>query len=403
MIDRRLFLQQSGLAGLTATIAAPRVAFADAPIENRLIVIVLRGGLDGIHALAPHADPDYRRLRPALALAAPGTGGGVLDLDGVFGLHRALAPLQQLYTANELLPIPAVATRYRRRSHFDGQNVLESGSGKPFGARDGWLNRAISGLNAGDLRLGLGLGPAVPLILQGKARIQTWAESTLPEVDEDFLARLAFTYETDPLFGQALADARNTPNAPNSQKSMPDEVQKRKPRTPRNKEFEKAATAAAALLASSAGPRIAVMESQGWDTHFAQDRRLTALLGQLAHGVISLRDGLGNAWKKTAVIVVSEFGRTAAENGTRGTDHGTGGLALLAGGAVKGGRIGGKWPGLSPAGLYQNRDLRPTTGLESIFKAALIDHMGLSQAFVEDTVFPDSRGVQPLSSTFRRP
>jgi uncharacterized protein (DUF1501 family) len=145
------------------------------------------------------------------------------------------------------------------------------------------------------------------------------------------------------------------------------------------------------------------MESQGWDTHFAQDRRLTALLGQLAHGVISLRDGLGNAWKKTAVIVVSEFGRTAAENGTRGTDHGTGGLALLAGGAVKGGRIGGKWPGLSPAGLYQNRDLRPTTGLESIFKAALIDHMGLSQAFVEDTVFPDSRGVQPLSSTFRRP
>lgn len=396
MIDRRLFLQQSGIAGLTAAVATPGVAFAAAPTENRLIVIVLRGGLDGLHALVPHADPDYRRLRPTLTLPAPGTEGGILDLDGAFGLHPALSPLQQLYAAGEFLPIPAVATNYRRRSHFDGQNVLENGSGKPFGARDGWLNRAITGLNGGERRLGLGLGPAVPLILQGKARIQTWAQSTLPEVDEDFLARLAFTYEADPIFGQALADARNAPDA------MSDSMQKRKSRTPRNKEFEKAASAAATLLASSGGPRIAVMESQGWDTHFAQDRRLTSLLGQLARGIITLRDGLGDAWQRTTVVVVSEFGRTAAENGTRGTDHGTGGLALLAGGGVKGGKVGGRWPGLSPAGLYQNRDLHPTTSLESIFKAALIDHLRLSPSYVEDTVFPDSRDIPPLSGAFRR-
>lgn len=395
MIDRRLFLQQSGVTGLTAIIAAPRVALAAAPTENRLIVIVLRGGLDGLHALPPYADPDYRRLRPTLAVAAPGNDSGALYLDGSFGLHPALVPLLPMFSAGEFLPIPAVATRYRRRSHFDGQNVLETGSGKPFGARDGWLNRAITGLNAGDRRLGLGLGPATPLILQGEARIQTWSESRLPEVDEDFLSRLAFTYEADPLFGQALADIRNKPNTT-------DGMQMGKSRTPRNKEFEKAATAAATLLAGSDGPRIAVIESLGWDTHFGQTRRLADLLGQLARGIVSLRDGLGNSWQKTAIIAVSEFGRTAAENGTRGTDHGTGGLAMLAGGAVQGGKIGGTWPGLSPAGLYENRDLRPTTGIESIFKAALIEHMGLSRSFVEDTVFPGSRGTPPLSSAFRR-
>lgn len=395
MINRRLFLQQSGLTGLSAVMAAPGVAFAAAPTENRLIVIVLRGGLDGLHALAPYADPEYRRLRPSLALAPPGSEGGVLDLDGGFGLHPALAPLSPLFSKGELLPIPAVATRYRRRSHFDGQNVLETGRDKPFVARDGWLNRAITGLNAGDRRLGLGLGPAVPLILQGAARVQTWSESKLPEVDEDFLSRLAFTYESDPLFGQALADARNAP------KGM-DGMQMGKSRTPRNKEFEKTAKTAATLLARSAGPRIAVIEALGWDTHFGQIRRLNDLLGQLARGIMALRDGLGDNWRKTAIIAISEFGRTAAENGTRGTDHGTGGLAILAGGAVQGGKIGGKWPGLSPDRLYENRDLRPTTAAESIFKAALTDHMGLSQNFVEDTVFPNSRSTQPLSGVFRR-
>ncbi|MDP4593847.1 MAG: DUF1501 domain-containing protein [Beijerinckiaceae bacterium] len=392
LFDRRRFLQGAGVVTLAA-LTHSHAAFARTPGDNRLVFVILRGALDGLHALPPHADAAYRALRPQIALGKPGSENGALDLNGYFGLHPALAPLKGLFAASELLAIPAAATRYRQRSHFDAQNMLENGSGKPFGARDGWLNRAIVGLNAGDRRLGLSLGPSLPLLMQGPAHVQTWAPSSLPKADGDFLHQLAQVYAADPLFASALADATGAMKPKLEDKMM-------RGRTPRNQQFSIAAKAAAQLLAREDGPRIAVMDMQGWDTHFAQERRLSALFKQLSEGIMDLKSGLGATWSKTAVIVVSEFGRTAAENGNRGTDHGTGGLALLAGGAVRGGRIGGHWPGLSEKALFEGRDVRPANDFEGIFKAAMIRHLGLREGFVEDTVFPGSRGAKMMEGVF---
>ncbi|MGE3642636.1 MAG: DUF1501 domain-containing protein [Beijerinckiaceae bacterium] len=391
--DRRLFLQGAG-ASVLAALTHARAAFASTPGDNRLVVIVLRGALDGLHALPPWADPRYRTLRPLIAVPKPGEEKGALDLNGYFGLHPALAPLQPLYAAKELLFVPAASTRYRERSHFDAQNMLENGSGKPFGARDGWLNRAILGLNGGDRRMGLALGPSMPLLMQGQAHVQQWAPSVLPKADTEFLAALSRVYTADPLFSAALADAQG------ALKPKLDEAEMTN-RAPRNRQFSVAAKAAAQLLARADGPRVAVMDMQGWDTHFAQEVRLTNLFRQLSQGLLELRSGLGDAWGRTAVLVVSEFGRTAAENGNRGTDHGTGGLAMLAGGAIAGGRIAGRWPGLSHNSLFEGRDVAAVNDYESIFKAALIAHLGVRPAFVEDRVFPASRSSPPMERLFK--
>ncbi|WP_417600993.1 DUF1501 domain-containing protein [Pararhodobacter oceanensis] len=388
MLNRRIFLQLSG-AGVIAALHRSGTAFAQTQGEKRFVFIFLRGGLDGLHALPPFVDAAYRRLRPTLALA----GDQVVGLDGYFGLNAALSGLMPLYQAGELALIPAAATRYRERSHFDGQNMLENGSGRPFGARDGWLNRAILGLNGGDRRLGLALGPSVPLLMQGVAGIRTFAVSPLPEVDDDFLFRMGQLYQNDPLFAQAFSAAQAAVQ-PATALTMMD-------RPLAQRDFAISAQVAAELLAAPEGPRIAAMEMQGWDTHHMQQGRLNALLAELAQGIVDLRHGLGAAWGDTVVMVASEFGRTAAENGSRGTDHGTGGLVMLAGGAVAGGQILGDWPGLSARALYESRDVAPLNTCESLFKAVLTQHLGLAESFVEDGVFPDSRGTAPIEGVIR--
>lgn len=392
MLDRRTFLRTTG-AGLIASLAATRTVFAALPGDNRLVCIVLRGGLDGLHALAPYADADYRKLRPTLAIADP-KAGEAHDLDGYFALHPALGPLAELYAAGELVLVPAAATRYRNRSHFDGQNMLENGSGRPFGAKDGWLNRAILAMNEGDRRLGLALGPSVPLILRGAGEVQSWGETQLPEVGEDFLQRLGQVYAHDARFMDALHDATGA-----LKPDMSDYVVGDLPRQRKN--IQRAAHAAADLLSQEEGPRVAVMELQGWDTHISQNQRLASLLPQISDSVMTLKAGLGPVWDRTTVMVVSEFGRTAKENGSRGTDHGTGGIAILAGGALRGGRIAGEWPGLTGRALYEERDVRAVNEYEGIFKALLIGHLGLDQAVVEDRIFPKSVALRPMDGLLR--
>lgn len=377
-MDRRLFIQGTG-AGLLTSLLGGQLALAQAPTDRRFVLLFLRGGLDALHAVVPYKDKNYWDMRRTIGVK------NSLDLNGYFGLHPSLKGLHGLYRAGELSIIPAASTSYRKRSHFDAQNMLENGSGEPYGAADGWLNRAIAGLNGGDNRLGLSVGKQVPLILQGKAGVQTWSQSGLDPVGEDFLGRLGLIYATDPVFAKALADARQTEN-PDMPKAM-----KMMSRGRRASELVPMAMAAGDLLSRPDGPRIAVMESNGWDTHFDQERRLKPLLEQVSDAVLALKKSLGASWDKSLVLVVSEFGRTVAENGNRGTDHGTGGLAIAAGGAIHGGKILGRWPGLSRYDLYQKRDLLAENSYEAIFKSVLMSHMGLSERFVAETVFPGDK------------
>lgn len=397
MLTRRHTLQLMGAAAVAGATNPARLAFGAAPTENRLAFVVLRGGLDGLHALPPHGDRQYYAHRPAIAVPAPGKEGGALDLDGYFGLHPSLAPLMDLYRTKQLLMIPAATTSYRQRSHFDGQNVLENGTGKPSGVSDGWLNRALNKLNDGDRRMGLSIGHAIPLLMRGEASVQTWAPSRLPKAGDDFMQRLAYAYQGDDLFSMALRQGRK------SQQDMPDTMAGMAAQRPggRRQQSKLLAESAGQLLSEPNGPRIAVLEIGGWDTHAGQVNRLHNLLGALAESLIAFKDASGPAWGKTTVIVISEFGRTVAQNGTNGTDHGTGGIAILLGGAVRGGRIGGDWPGLSDRALLDKRDVRPTTDYRSIFKAALIEQAGLPEGYVENVVFPASRAVRPVNGLFR--
>ena len=287
MPDRRLFLKLAGATGLAAV--GSRMAFASAPTEKRLVVVVLRGGLDGLHAVPPYADPEYARLRPNLGLAPPGTDDGALDLDGNFGLHPALAPLHRLYREGGMLVVPAATTRYRNRSHFDGQNLLENGSGIPFGAKDGWLNRAIAGLDRSDRRLGLALGPSVPLLLQGPARVATWADSPLPRADEDFLRRLAHAYRGDPLFLPGVGGCRGQHGPP----SMGGEAERGQGTG------DGGGARAGQLLAQEGGPRVRGHRVPGLGYPFRTGLAARAPCSDSwSAGIVALKSGLGAHWPR---------------------------------------------------------------------------------------------------------
>ncbi|MGQ0663555.1 MAG: DUF1501 domain-containing protein [Pseudomonadota bacterium] len=403
MISRRHALQLLG-AGLVAESGVMSVAVARLATERRLVVVILRGALDGLAAVPAYADPDYAALRGPLAMAEPGRPEGALDLDGRFGLHPALRFLHELYARNELLVVHAVATPDRSRSHFDGQDLLENGTAAPRGARDGWLNRALGLMTqpATDRRIGLGVGRTVPLLLRGATPVGSFTPQVAPEVDGDFLARLAALYRPDPVLGPAIAEGLRA-------QAMSEEVlgadKRMAPDALRGPGAIKAiAGALGKLLAAPAGARVAVLELGGWDTHANQgllDGRLANQLRALADGLAALKDGLGPAWRETAVAVATEFGRTVAANGTGGTDHGTAGVAFLIGGAVLGGRVLGRWPGLGANRLFEGRDLAPTTDLRSLFKALLADHLGLPEAAIERLVFPGSHEAPPLRDTLR--
>jgi uncharacterized protein (DUF1501 family) len=381
--------RRSALLGLTSAFALGRVslALADAPTDKRLVVVILRGALDGLSAVIPYGDAALAGLRGQLVPPAPGQDGGMLDLGGFYGLHPALANLHAIYQAGEALAVHAVAGPYRVRSHFEAQDYLESGADHRM--TSGWLNRTIEALPRPAAHgEPLAIGVSVPLLMRGPAAVASWAPHGTAALDGDLYARVAALNQGDRLLGPAIAEGL-------SERGFSAAVMNGDEPPQNRYAFPALAKAAGEMLRAENGPRIAALEIGGWDTHTAQAQRLAVVLRQLDAGLAALKAGLGEAWRQTAVLAITEFGRTVRMNGTRGTDHGTGSVAFVLGGAVAGGRVVADWPGVGPGRLFEDRDLLPTCDLRSVAKGLLAQHLGLGKPALE-TVFPDSSAVGPV-------
>jgi uncharacterized protein (DUF1501 family) len=364
---RRRFLRVTA-AGAGLLLAAPRLVLAKAATERRFVFVIQRGGADGLDTVIPFADPAYARLRGPLAIdtAAP----GIAKLDGTFALHPSLVEIGKLYGGKQALFVHAVASPYRDRSHFDGQNVLESGGTSPYEVRDGWLNRLVGLLPKTGA---VAITPTVPLALRGPVEVGSYAPSALKQPSDDLLLRIQQLYANDAQLHAMWSSAMNARGMAGAQtRQNPAEL----------------GSLAARFLAQNDGPRIAMLETGGWDTHSAQTARLANQLKSLDAMIAALRDGMGEAWSQTTVLVATEFGRTAAANGTGGTDHGTASVAMLVGGAVQGGRVLGDWPGLASSALYQGRDLMPTTKLDALIASATGECFGIEPERVARSLFP---------------
>jgi uncharacterized protein (DUF1501 family) len=401
--------RRTALLGLTSAIAlGPAAAAFGAPAVvlpqgQRFVVVILRGALDGLAAVAPYGDPNLAIWRSGLLTAEPGQQGGLLDLGGHFGLHPALSGLHAMYVAGEMLPVHAVAGPYRSRSHFEAQDYLESGSGHRM--TSGWLNRVVSVLPAAQRGNSPG-GPAIavsggiPLLLRGPATVGSWEPEMMAEPSSDLCARIAALVHDDPLIGPAVAEGLREREFARRVIAGADGASMDAEGQPGRTTFAALAAVAGRLLGASDGPRIAALEIGGWDTHAGQVGHLHAAFRRLDDGLTALRDGLGNAWAQTVVLVVTEFGRTVRMNGTAGTDHGTGTVAFVLGGTVAGGRIRTNWPNLERSNLFEDRDLQPTADLRSIAKGLLAEHLQLSQDRLA-WVFPESAAAAPMAGLVR--
>jgi uncharacterized protein (DUF1501 family) len=397
MLTRRHLLSSAGSAAAMLALGPARLALADAPTEARFVLAIQRGAMDGLHAVPPYGDPDYKAMRAGLALSDDGGADSVLDLDGRFGLHPKLAELKTWYDKGELLVVHAAATPYRERSHFDGQDLLENGTTQPHAGNSGWLNRALGVLGGGDRRLGLALGPDVPLALRGKVDVASWAPDNLPAVGPDFLDLVQAMYAKQPVLADTLRQAISADAMADQAIGMNAAMTPLRP----GDAAQVLADAGGKLLAQPGGPRVAVLELLGWDTHAAQNGRMAVALQQMNDAFAALKTSLGVAWSKTVVLTATEFGRTARPNGTGGTDHGTATAIFVGGGAVDGKRVIANWPGLEFAQLYQNRDLAPTTDFRAVAKGVLSTHLAIPQDALASVVFPQSAGVAPMQDLLR--
>jgi len=394
--SRRALLAGGG--ALFASTHIPRFARAADARDPRLVVIILRGALDGLSALAPIGDPDYADLHGELALRRDGDHPA-LPLDAFFGLNPAMPNFARLYGAKQAIAVHACATDYRERSHFDGQDVLESGMPGPGRVDSGWLNRAIAALPKGErvaARGGVAVGAVPPLVMRGPAPILGWAPSGLGAPKDELTARVMDLYlHRDPALALVLKAGLDA-----DQMATRQGMDAFRPGGDIAFAMRKAAEGAARLIAADDGPRVAALAFDGWDTHVNEGGatgRLAQLLGGLDGAFAGFETELGAHWKDTVVVAITEFGRTVHINGTTGTDHGTATVAFLAGGALKGGRILADWPGLRAADLYENRDLKPTTDIRAVLKGLLAEQFGLSAQTLATTVFPDTVGVKPVT------
>ncbi|WP_087753703.1 DUF1501 domain-containing protein [Paraburkholderia caledonica] len=381
MSSRRQFLQIAA-AGAGAILVSPRIAFASVVTDRRFVFVIQRGAADGLNIVVPYAEPAYATLRGPLAIDA----SSARRLDGTFALHPALVQIGAMYADRQALFVHAVASPYRDRSHFDGQNVLETGGASPYRVKDGWLNRLVAQLPSARENA-IAFAPTVPMALRGNAEVTSYAPSALPQAPDDLLMRVSQLYDQDaqlrPLWESAMT-ARGLAGDAGARQD-PASLGK----------------LAASFLSRDDGPRIAMIETGGWDTHSAQSTRLANQLKALDTMLSALRDNMGPAWSKTTVLVATEFGRTAAANGTGGTDHGTGSVGMVLGGAVAGGRVIADWPGLAPRDLYEARDLKPTTSLDSLIAGVASEGLGLDPQRTARALFSQTVATKPLTGIVR--
>jgi uncharacterized protein (DUF1501 family) len=380
--SRRRFL--AALGGTAVLTLWPGLSTAASGAQTRLVVVLLRGAMDGLHLLPPRDDADYLRARGQLAVR------DALSLDGSFGLHPKMVFAHGLYADKQLLPLVAVAPPYRQRSHFDAQDCLENGTALPGGARDGWIARCIDSMAASE---GIAIAQVMPLAMRGSERAGIWSPPLPRDLPDALMQQLQPLYAADARLAPVFADAMETATA-----EMGDAQGKNGRGVFR---LPDAMAAAARRMRGPDAARVAFVEDSGWDTHRGQQLALDRKLAELDAGLRAIREGLADDWSRTVVVVVTEFGRTVATNGSAGTDHGVGGVSLLAGGAVRGGRIGGDWPGLSAGALHEGRDLRPTTDMRALFKGLLAGHLAVPETALETRIFPDSRSVRPLEELLR--
>jgi uncharacterized protein (DUF1501 family) len=397
--SRREVLLASGT--LFAWAHLPRLAYAEGR-DPRFLAIILRGALDGLATVAPIGDPDWVALRGDNALTLNGKVPA-LKLTDFFALNPAMPNLHRMFRDNEAIVVHACATPYRERSHFDGQDLLESGMPKVAPSDSGWLNRALASLAPGGRVNPKGsrvfaVGPVTPLVVRGPAPVLSWSPQQVMPASEDTVARLLDLYRhTDSKLASVLEDNSKLTAIEHSgdmmKKPGPGAAQARA-------YFSEAAGNAAKFLAQPDGPRVGALALDGWDTHVNEgiaSGRLSQLLGVLDDALAAIKANMGPVWRDTVVVLATEFGRTARLNGTDGTDHGTATVALLVGGALKGGRVIADWPGLKPANLYENRDLKPTTDLRAVLKGVLKDHLYAEERVLAQSVFPGSDSVKPMA------
>ena len=376
-MNRRDFLRYTAISG--AIFALPSISFASANTDRRFIFIIQRGAADGLNTVIPYADPAYAKLRGALAIDIALSS----KLDGMFALHPSLIETAKLYSAGQALFVQAVASPYRDRSHFDAQNVLETGGNTAYQLKDGWMNRLLTLLPKAQNEA-IAFAATIPMALRGKMEVGSYAASHLPQAPDDLLLRVGQLYAEDAqlnLLWQAAMQANN----------MADDASAKQDPASLGK-------LAASFLSKANGPRIAMIETGGWDTHSGQEARLSRQLSSLDQLIAAMHSSLGDIWQKTTIIVATEFGRTAATNGTGGTDHGTGSAALILGGDVSGGRVIADWPGLNQNNLYENRDLKPTTNLDMLIASLVSASFSLDNKLVVKTLFPENANSKSMSN-----
>lgn len=429
---RSLLVQAAGLGVSVSFLGGSAFAAADGAMARRkMVVIICRGGMDGLTVSPPVGDPDYAALRGAVAV----TPDQALKLDGAFGLHPALESVHALALKGQARIAPAIASPDRARSHFEAQDVLETGAAEVYGVNTGWLNRTLEVMGPSKVE-GLSVGATAPLILRGKVQAASWSPGKGVDETARLPTLLQDLYKADPMMGRAFARGLETEamaqaamtglnpapvpvstdatamappmagkatwqNAVNTQgmasNAMTQNAQAIAGQRQGREAARKLGSTLAGFMVQDGGPRIAAISLDGWDTHAGQVGQLNTRLSYLDAVLDGLNTGLGGEWSNTVVVVATEFGRTARVNGTGGTDHGTGSTALVLGGGLKAGGIIGDWPTLRQDALFENRDVRPTLDMRGLFKGVLAEHMGVERAALETKVFPDSADARPVT------